>query len=325
VLLHVSDGIPMIAGGEAYEYAIPMCDGTALAQGVPGAFDVAFDGADQESVRDRFDPNQARLEFSEFSTAKLWTDVAARVNALGVTIYTLQAGDASSRFLPEIENGSGLPTARMFARENPRHTLSFLAAETGGLFLDAANVEAAAVGRLLDDLGGYYTLAFAPSPTGREGLRNVRVEVAAPEARVRYRQSYRLQTQHERIADQLVAVFDAENPENPLAVRLALDSKAEPPARSARISVPFDRLEMLENAERARAGRLTVFVTMRKPNGRVSPVRSRTLDVSLPAGATSRGEAYTYRVDLPDEQAADVAVAVLDEFSGRLAFAIVRR
>jgi VWFA-related protein len=323
VLLHVSDGIPMVAGGEGYEYAIEMCDGTAMTKGVPGAYNVAFDGADQFTVRDRFDPSKARMEFSDFSTARLWTDVAARVNTLGVTVYTLQSGDSASRFLPEIESiqSRSSSTARMFASENPRETLAFLAADTGGLMLDVTSNEAAGVSRLVGDLGGYYSLAFAPTVDGRGGLRRVRVEVEQPGATVRYRQSYRLQSAHERVADQLAMLFEAERMENPLGLRLAIVPGKEPAPTKATLTVPLNQLTFVEGTDGARAGRVTVFLAGKRRGGGIHAVRERTLDLALPAGHDESGaKTYTYEVTLPDSFA-EVAVAILDEYSGKLAYA----
>lgn len=321
VLLHVSDGIPMIAGGEGYEYAIDMCDGTAIAQGVPEAFNVGFDGADQETTRDRFDPNQAKMESSEYSTAKLWTDVAARINTLGVTIYALQAGPGDSRFLSEIEGGytSAAPaTARQFARENPRHTLVFLAAETGGLMIDVNGNETAGVDRLLADLGAFYSLAFAPATSGRVGLRAIRVEVDRPGAELRYRQSYRRQTAHERIATQLEALFQSERGDNPLGLSLAVEPGKPSAQGKARLTVPLAGLGAINHGDGTRVGRLTVYLMLRKRGGKVVPMRQRTFDIALPtAGAADANGVYVCEVALPSF-AAEVALAALDEYSGKL-------
>ena len=260
------------------------------------------------------------MEFSEFSTAKLWTDVAARVNTLGVTIYTLQAGAADSRFLPEIEGGRTSANARLFARENPRQTLAFLATETGGLMIDVTANESAGVDRLVRDLGAFYSLAFAPDPAGRAGLRSIRVEIDRPGADLRYRQSYRRQTDHERIAYQLAALFQTERWDNPLELSLAVEPGNPPAQGKARLTVPLAGLGVVDQGDGTRAGRLTVYMMLRKRGGRVVPMRQRTFDIPMPsAGAAGPAGTYVFEVALPDF-AAEVALAALDEYSGKLAY-----
>lgn len=323
ILLHVSDGIPLIAGGEAYQYAIDMCSGEALAQGVPGAFSVLFDGDPQgDATRDRFDPFKARLEMNEYVMASLWSDVTSRINTMGVTVYALQAGESAEQFLPESELGALPVAARQMAEQNPVDTIALLAHETGGLLARGGRGIEDEVDRLVSDLGGYYSLAFTPTSGGRPGLRKIRVEVDRPGLELRYRQSYRLQSRDERIAMQLAELFDAERVDNPLA--LALDFRtvagaAEP--RRLRVVVPFDRLATIASPAGGEEARFTVYVLLREENGRSLTPRQKAI---VAHRTDPRALAYTFELSLP-EASGDVAVAVIDDYSGKVAFARARQ
>jgi VWFA-related protein len=319
VLVHVSDGIPLIAGGEAYQYAIDMCSGEGLAQGIEGAYSVLFDGDPQGSnTRDRFDPFKARLEMNEYVTASLWTDVTSRINTLGVTVYALQAAESGAQYLPEAELGAIPMAARQMADQNPVDTIALLARETGGLLARGGRGVEQEVARLVADLGGYYSLAFTPRRGGAPGLRKIRVQVDRPGLDLRYRQSFRLQSRDERIALQLAELFDAERVDNPLA--LSLDVRTVVGAaetRRLRLVVPFDRLSMIASPAGGEEGRFTVYVAVRGAKGGLSAPRRKAI---VARRADPKALAYTFEVALP-ERAGEVAVAVVDDYSGTVAFA----
>ena len=316
LLLHISEGIPLIAGGEAYELAVQMCSGSAAAQGVPGARSTNEDPSG-EFQSDRFNPRSGALESTGYQMASLWTEVAARLNVLGVTAYTIQAAEAGSAFLSGIEREIVPMSVRSMATQNPVDTLELLARETGGLLLQAGRGADDEIARMLADLGGYYSLAFTPDPAARPGVRKIRVEVAREGVRLRHRQSYRLQTRDERIGAQLAELFEAERVENPLQLRLDLrrvEGEAEP---RLRLLVPFDQLSLIDSPAGGQEGRFVVFVAVRRENGRVLPPRQRAI---VARRADPNALVYTYELALPGERG-DVAVAVVDEYSGTVAFA----
>ena len=317
-LLHVSDGIPMIAGGEAYQYAIDMCGGEALAQGVPGAFSTLFDGSGDGDARDRFDPFKARLEMNEYVMASLWTDVTARINALGVTVYALQGSEIGTQFLPEAEIGVIPAASRAMAEQNPVDTLALMARETGGLLARGGRGVEEEVARLVNDLGGYYSIAFQPAPGSKPGLRKLEVEIDRPGVTLRHRQSYRLESRDERISAQLAELFEVDRVENPLALELGFREgagAAEP--RRLQVVVPFERLSLIPAAAGGEEGHFTIYVTIRKESGRVLVPRQRAI---VARRADPKALAFTYEVALPEEKG-EVAVAVVDDYSGTVAFA----
>jgi len=317
LLLHVSGGVPMVAGDDVVTWAAEMCDGTALASGVPGAGAVITDGPAVESIRDRWDPKESRLSLAEYSNAELWQDVASRVNALGITIYPVLFGENEGRFRSELPGGTMTASAAAVARQNSRETLSFLADVTGGLMIDAVHDTQAQLERMIDDFGGYYSLAFAPAAGDRAGVRRIRVEVDRDGVELRFRESYRLQSRDERITLQLAEALAAERFDNPLAVALDVRRPEAAATPRLRVVVPFDRLSMIASPAGGDEGRFTVYVAVRREGGRILTPRQRSI---VARRTDPNALAYTYEIALPEERG-DVAVAVVDDYAGTVSLA----
>ncbi|HEX9801267.1 MAG TPA: VWA domain-containing protein [Thermoanaerobaculia bacterium] len=317
VLLHLSGGLPMVAGEDVLQWAAEMCDGTALSAGVPGASAVIRDGPAVDQIRDRWNPNESRLSLAEYSNAELWHDVAARVNALGITIYPVLFGEIENRFSEEVRGRTMTATSAFNARQNARETLSLLAEATGGLMIDAVRDTQGELDRLVGDFGGYYSLAFTPSDAARAGVRRIRVELDREGVDLRFRESYRLQSRDERITLQLADLFEAERYENPLALAVDVHRLEGDEAPRLRVVVPFDRLSLIDSPTGGREGRFTVYVALRRESGRVLTPRQRSI---VAQRADPNALAYTYEVVLPPGRG-DVAVAIVDDYSGTVSFA----
>jgi hypothetical protein len=317
LLLHLSGGIPMIAGSDVLEWAAERCDGAALARGIAGPAPSIRDANGVNESRGYWHPRGSRLELAEYSNAELWRDVVARVNALGVTIYPVLFGDSESRFRSEMPGGAMTDTAASVARQNSRETLDFLAAATGGLMIDAARDTAGQMARLADDLGGFYSLAFTPASEPRSGVRRIRVEVDREGLALRHRESYRLQSREERIWLQLVDLLAGEPIADPLALEVDLlrAAGAEPPR--LRVVVPFDRLSLIDSPAGGQEGRFTVYLAVRPAGGRLLAPRQRSI---IARRADPAARVFTYDVELP-ESSGEVAVAVSDDYSGAVGFA----
>ncbi len=313
LLVHVSDGIPLVAGAEVYQYAIDMCSGEALSQGVPNAFSVALAGEGRGS---RFDPYKARLDSNDYQMAPLWRNVAARLNALGITVYAVQASDPASQFLPQGEAGILPASVRSLAEQNPVDTLALLARETGGLLVRADRGAESEVGRMAGDLGGYYSLAFSPSSAATENARRIRVEVDRPGVHLRYRRVYRLESRDERVVGQLAEVFAADHIDNPLGIELSFPAPPAPGHVRLRVAVPLAHLTMIDVPPGERSGSFVVYVTLRRGNHVFVP-RRRQVPLTMTAGGPPD---YTYDVDLP-VATGEVGVAVADTYSGEVSFA----
>lgn len=316
ILLHVSDGIPLVAGGEVHQYAIEMCSGKAMGEGVAQAANTNDDPSG-EFQSDRYNPRAGVLEQSSYQMAGYWTDLAARINALAITVHPIQAAEAGDRFLPLAEGQSLPASVRAYATENPVDTLALLARETGGVLARAGRGVDAEIARLTASLDGHYSLAFTPDPGSRPGLRRLRVEVDRPGVELRYRRSYRLESRSDRIATQLAALFEAERVDNPLALALRYRAAdTDSPGARLQVLVPFSKLQMIPSPDGGDEGRFTVFVTVKEENGRILIPRQRSI---VAKRREANALAYTYEVTLPEGEG-EIGVAVVDDFSGTIAF-----
>lgn len=316
ILLHVSEGIPMIAGGEVFTFAIEMCGGTARSQGVPQATNTDDDPSG-EFQSDRFNPRAGAMEMVSYEMGPYWTAVAAALNSLSITVYPIQTAEAGSRFMPRVDGRIHSTSVQLMAQSNPVHTLSLLARETGGLLIRGGRGADGQLDLLTDDLGGYYSLAFSPRTGATRGVHRIRVEVDRRDVDLRYRQSYRLLGRDERVTAQLAEALAAEQFDNPLGMRVDLRRDEGDGGPRLRISVPFANLTLLPSPQGGDEGRITVFVAVLGDERRLTPPRQRTI---VARRADAGAPVYTYEVGLPEEPGA-VAVAVVDDLTGTVSFA----
>ncbi len=318
MLLHVSDGIPLVAGSEAYHYATELCDGTGLNKGIPNAVDMSNSNALRYNY---WDPTQTAATLREFDTADEWSRLASDANTYQVSFYTFQAERPSNRS----GNVDGTRTSFDVEKEGERNkqdTLFLLADETGGAaLLDAKEVDSA-LQRMSDDSRFGYQLAFEP-PTASDGrLHRLRVEVDRPGIDLRYRKSYRSKPLEERIEDRVVSALLHGRLENPLAVRLDVTETAAGKdgthTAHVRVRVPLDQLVLLPEDDVLR-GLFTVFVAAVNEFEQMTPVGRRTVPLSVPITHTE--EAFVYAVDVPVRGAKGaVAVAVQDQLGAEISY-----
>jgi VWFA-related protein len=316
ILVHLSEGIPMVAGGEVFTFAIEMCGGTARNQGVPGATNVDEDPSG-EFQSDRFNPRAGAMDMVSYEMGPYWTAVAAQLNSLAITVYPVQTAEAGSRFLPTVEGRINSAAVQLMAQSNPVDTLSLLARETGGLLVRAGRGIDTQLDLLTRDLGGYYSLAFSPPAGATQGVHRIRVEVDRPGVDLRHRQSYRVLGRDERVTAQLAEAVAEERFDNPLALKVDLRRAEGGGEARLRIRVPFTRMTLIPSPQGGEEGRITVFVAVLGDEGRVTSPRQRTI-------VAHRGDAaaqvYTYEVGLPADPGT-VAVAVVDDLTGTVSFA----
>jgi hypothetical protein len=174
--LHVSDGIPLVAGNEAYRYASELCDGTGMSKGIPNATDTTHNN----TLKNRYwDPTKTASTLREFDTSNEWTRLASHANTYRVSFYTFQARQPSNRSSDITDTRTSFEV-EMEAQRNRQDALFLLADETGGVaLLDSNNVEPA-LERMSDDSRHSYQLAFVPPSSGDGKQHELKVEVSRP-------------------------------------------------------------------------------------------------------------------------------------------------
>lgn len=323
-VLHLSDGIPLRPGAEAIEYAIELCDGQGARQGQANSLDTLQ--LDERSRLNRgFDPQKARLDVQRYDTTDQLQDLSVRANALGVTLYMLQASRAVDTGASATEQLRFQTTLTSWSeRGNFQDPLFFLAKDTGGrAFLQGGDFEPG-LRAMVEDLRSYYLLGYVP-PAGSSGVRHVRVEVSRPGVEVRHRTKYQVRTPQEQIAGRLRSRLLHGVGDNPLGARLELirQEPGEDGRVKARVLVrmPLNRLALIPG-ETLKEGLLTFFVTAQDPNGGAAPVRQSSVPLRVPAQGTAgpQGE-FTYEIEIAMRKGQnDLGVAVRDELGGETSY-----
>ncbi len=318
VLLHVSDGIPLIAGAEAYRFASELCDGTGANKGLANSLDTELFGNGKYT---RWDPMKTAMELQQYNTAEEWNRLAGHANTYQVSFYTFQAHMATNRS-GDVDAARTSFDTEMEGKRNKQDPLYLLADETGGsAFLDSTDVERSLVQMQKDWTAGYQ-LAFEPPKPGDGRRHQLKVEVDRPDVRLRHRKSYVSKRPDEQIADRLVSSLLHGQLSNPLDVRLQVADQTfvERGLTNVRLQVlvPLDQLVLLPEDDVNR-GLFTVFVAVQGERGQLTPVGQRTVPLKLPLEG-GRSE-FVYSVDIPIwGDTSRIAVAVQDQLGGEVSY-----
>ena len=320
-LLHVSDGMPLIAGGEVWEYAIELCD----PRGVNAGLDLAF--AVPESARySRFDPNTARMDMTSYDTSSDWQRLAAHANNNQVTFYPVQLTGLRTAATVPIDGARRTLETASFGHHNLQDSLVLIAQETGGSALLNTNDFRPGLGKMVRDGQSVYELAFPPS-SGADGQRHsIRVAVTRPGVEVRYRQSYQSKTVEERVIDGLFSTLLHGYEDNPLDVRMKITGQTEVDDATSRvvaqIRLPISKLVLFEQGE-ALKGTFVAYLVARDARGRTTEVRNQYIPVTL-SGENRQKQArkdFVYEVDLELRRLPhDIALAIRDNVGGTASY-----
>lgn len=316
-LVYVSDGLPQRPGADLFHYLGQIC-------------------VDRQSETDALDREwDDTTRFNRFSSFS---------NANRVTIYPVDAGGvrASSATDPTLAGpvsevgdfggtrDSRLSTVLVPGAENDRlrvdnlqATLSLLADETGGRAIFNQPNPAEALEGIASDFGSYYSLGYRAPPDRRHPIRQVEVRLTrrAKGWQVRYRRSYILKADDQRLADRLFAALKLDEQTNPLSADVAFGETspgAEPGQRTLPVGVrvPVSAVTLLPGPSGA-SGAMRIFLVAESEDGRRTPMRQKTLTLT-DAELLEIGETKTVvvNVELPPGRFS-VAVGVRDEASGR--------
>ena len=219
-LLHVSSGIPMLAGEEMFQV-----------------------------IGQKFDLSEAYAEIPRHDTSRAWHRVERLANAHRVVFYTLDAGGMRGMQFAGAEY-EGLTTPHLrrtmdsVVPENLQSSLRLVAAETGGLAIVNRNDVRPALEAVRTDFGSFYSLGIRASDVESARHHEIAVELREPRggATVRHRGAYRSTSQQARMRERLRSALSYEHEANPLGV-VARWGRPEPQGGRALWVVPV-RLEI---------------------------------------------------------------------------------
>jgi len=154
-------------------------------------------------------------------------------------------------------------------------TLDYITASTGGRVVANSSSLKKELADLLNELDGYYSLAFRTERVGDGSYHRLRVEVDSKKAKLRYRTGYRDRSHEDALADRTVAAAVLGITENPLKVALEIDpmtpqgdDRHEVPVR---IRVPLNQLGLRASGSQ-HIGEVTVFMVVRDEQGGSSQI-----------------------------------------------------
>ena len=265
----------------------------------------------------------ARMEGMSYDATPLLESLAARANASRVTLYTLGAADdplgVSAESAGSAFGGRGATNVESV---NQNHSLTLLAAATGGIASTTEASAGALLTNLRRDLDSYYSLGYTPAQrkTGKD--RKLKVETRDKRYRLRYRESYRDRTAQERMGEQTLSALLLGSEENPLGVAVEFEQEAKK-GKDLQITLlvkfPMSALVLVPQ-EKFHEGRVTLFVGAKDDQGRVSDLTQIAIPVRVPNDQVlaAMGQTVAYRTSLMlRNQSHTVAVGVRDEIGNQ--------
>lgn len=230
-----------------------------------------------------------------------------------------------------------LSDQRSDARRESHSVLSFLAASTGGLFLNNRNDLGAAVGRVADDNSGYYLIGFRPDDAsldaaGRPRVRRLGVKVKRPGVKVRARSGYagvtdeggrrKPQTRDAQIAAALVSPFSSGDVGVQLTSLFGVEPDGGPYLRSL-LHVEAGSLNFQKAADGRRQAELDIVAVAFGGDGRAVEQFSYPQTVTADSDEAyqrllEHGLSYILNMPLKRSGPYQVRVAVRDAGSGKI-------
>ncbi len=320
-VIYVSDGLPRQPGADVYHYLGEVCP------------------ENETETNRRQAERDETTRFNRFS---------AFSNANRVTLYPVDAGGVRGSSATDVRfggpvgaadgggtGGLGLANVLVPSNRNDRlrvdnlqSTLSLLADETGGRAVFNEAHPAEALEEIAADFGSYYSLGYAAPPERRHPIRQIEVRLTEPKKgwRVRYRRSYILKSDEQRLADRLYAALKLGEQSNPLDAEVTFGEvrDAGDPGHATlpvEVHVPVEAVERLPGPAGS-TGAVRIFLVAENENGERTSMRQKTLalgQAQLPPPGESA--VVVVNVDLPPGRFA-VAVGIRDEASGRASYLV---
>ncbi|MBZ0113795.1 MAG: VWA domain-containing protein, partial [Thermoanaerobaculia bacterium] len=294
-LLYVSDGVPMVAGEDAFV-----------------------------AVGETFDDTSAITGAREFDLTRNFQQVATHANTNRVTFYTIDATGLRAPTATAAEHGRQGPSPAVEDRyqHNLQAPLRQLADITGGQAILNTNDVGPALERASQDFYSYYSLGYRPSHAGDGRYHDIKVKVNRKGLDVRHRQGYRDRSTAQRMIEGTESALLYGQAKNRLEVVLAAQPSI--PDDDGRFIVPIDvripigKITLVPSGD-VHLGRLRIFVGVVDEEGRQSPIEGSPLLIEIPAAdiAAAREQSWIHDVRLMMRPGAQrVTVGVLDELAG---------
>lgn len=303
-ILYVSDGIPMIAGQDAF-YA----------------------------AQNRY-PQQTGgfIETFQFDASRRFSEIAAAANANRITFYTIDAAGLRVSSSVSAENPGGAGQSAFLDSinvSNLQSPIQFLAEQTGGqAILNTNNVLNLLNSRVARDFDTYYSLGYTPARTGDGRYYKVNVKLKQPKGRtVRHRDGYRNKSADTVMTEGTMAALQFGRESNPIGVSLEFgtaesrkDGFYQVPIN---VRIPLDKVTLVPREGGFQDARVRIFVGALDGEGGTSEVQQTPVPISVPDSDVPNlsGKYFVYTLTLlmrgGDQK---VAIGVRDDVAGQASF-----
>ncbi len=263
----------------------------------------------------------------QYDASRDFQKLAAAANTARVAFYTLHAAGLEAPLASSAEMaGSGSDELRAtldsVRTANLQGSGRLLAGETGGLAFLNSNDFSAGLDRVAADFTTYYSLGYHPRHSGDGRYHEIEVKVRRKGLKVRHRRGYRDRPLADRMADSVRAALHFGVAKNPMGIELAV-GRGEASASSergrrvvaVRVSIPLNQIALVPRGE-THEGRVRLFLSVRDPEGRKSPVQEVEVPLSIPADRlkAALGQSWVQEVKLLVRRGPQIlAVGLWDE------------
>lgn len=265
-LVHVSSGMPMLAGEPAFH-----------------------------AVASKFDVSEAYAEIPRHDVTRSFERVNRKASANRVVLYTLDAGGLRGMEFGKAEYGGFVSmdlrsTLDSVVPENLQAPLRLMALQTGGRAIVNRNEVRPALEEVAQDFRSFYSLGI--SSGGSDSARYHRIEVELRDGlerrgiQVRHRTGYRSRSLAARVRERLRSALLYAHQSNPLGLEVAWGRAQPNGARDSyqlpiQLRLPLRDLALLPRANGRHELRLKLFVGAVGENGDSSAIQEVPLGLRL--------------------------------------------
>ena len=302
-ILYVSDGLPMIAGQDVFQFVQEKFSGSA---------------------------STAMMEALSFDASRRYQELVAQANANRISFYTIDAEGLKTSSSVSAENRTANTSGMVDSIHNSNllAPLQMIAEETGGKAIYNTNDATKGLLTVAGDFKTYYSLGYSPVHSGDGRYHNIEVRTKRKDLVVRHREGYRDKTTEAKMSDGVVSAlfYDAESNSMEIALDRGLEVRRDDGLFTVplEIRIPIGNL-VLVPAEGVRQARVRVFFAAMDSDGGMSEVQNSVIPITIPEGevATAVKQVYVYGISLMMRKGPQkLAVGVRDEVGATQSFMV---
>ena len=302
-ILYVSDGLPMIAGQDIFQF-----------------------------IQEKFSGNSstAVMEALTYDASRRFQELVAQANANRISFYTIDAeglrGSTANSAENRTSNSSGL--VESVHNSNLQSPLQMIAEETGGKAIFNTNDPTKGLRTVAADFKTYYSLGYSPVHSGDGRYHRIEVRTKRKDLVVRHREGYRDKSTEAKMSDGVVSAlfYDAESNSLDIGVQRGPEVRRDDGffAVPMEIRIPIGNL-VLVPAEGMRQARVRVYFAAMDGEGGMSEVQNSIIPINIPEAelATAVKQVYVYGISLMMRKGPQkLAVGVRDEVGATQSFTV---